>query len=523
MQNQTEKLQQQEALDAFYSRCMIDYEYFAKACLKIKTKSSGLQPLRFNRAQQYLHQTAEAMMKQYGMVRIIIVKARQQGLSTYVEGRAYWRTVHTPHFKTFILTHEAAATKNLFGMAKRFHAHCPPDLRPITKRSNAIELVFNEIDSEYAVGTAKTGDTGRSSTVQFFHGSEVAYWRCGDEISSGLMQGIPNESGTESYLESTACGAGGFFHNQWQNACNPGDKPPATWNGYWRVFIPWFWDPTYRRPCDDYFEMSLKEQELALQYGLDAEQINWRRLKIAEMKNDLAKFQRDYPANPSEAFNASLANVLIESDVVIKAMRAGREHTYEPMGRIILGVDVAREGNDDTCLVLRQGRVIVWYRRLSKSTTYEVAAAVLHAVRQYHVDHVVIDSTGGYGAGVYDVLMAQGLGRKLTGINFAQRAIDEIRYKNKRAEMYCCLRDWLNEGAAIPDKEELLIELCAITYKYEPGKDRLVLERKDEIKKRIGKSTDISDAAALTFCVNTFLQEQGAGDSFDPIDYFGVV
>ena len=512
--------QMQRDMDEFFVRCIVDYEYFARACLVIKTKTDGIQPLIFNRAQMYLHAVAEEMIRRYGKVRIIIVKARQQGLSTYVEGRGYWKTSQNSDIKAYILTHENDATKNLFDMTKRYHENCPAELKPLTKRSNARELIFHEINSEYAIGTAKTGDTGRSQCIQFLHGSEVAFWRSAEDIAGGLMEGVPEEPGTEIYLESTAYGAGGYFHSQWQSACYAEDEVGANWNGYWRVFIPWFWEDKYRMDPPASFELEDDEREIKNLYDLDDDQIYWRRRKIITLKGDLSKFQREYPANPAEAFNASLTNILISSKVVLSAMKAGRENIYEPMGRRVLGVDVAREGDDDTCLVLRQGRVILWYKRLTKLDTVEVANAVIHAMQSERVDHVCIDATGGYGAGVYDVLGAMGVGHKLTAVNFAQKAIDSERYKNRRAEMYYGLKLWLEAGAAIPDREELLTELCAITYKHDQTGDRLLLERKDEIKARIGKSTDISDAAALTFCVvSTAIHD--ARDSFDPMEMLG--
>lgn len=515
--------ERQHEIDVFCHKCMVDFPYFASHCLKIKTKSEGMKMLKFNRAQNFLNNVVDLMMATHGKVRIIIVKARQQGLSTWIGARGYWKAVHEHGTKVYILTHEVPATKNLFDMVKRYHDNCPPDLKPITQKSNAKELLFNEMESEYAVGTAKTGDTGRSQTMQFFHGSEVAFWKAADDIAGGCMQGVPEEPGTEMYLESTAYGAGGYFYSQWKNACYPADTPPATWNGYWRVFIPWYWEDKYRMELPEGFELTDDEREVVEAHGTDMEQMAWRRRKIAGMKNNLARFHQDYPADSTEAFNASLTNVLIEAHVVHTAMKNGREDKYEAFGRRILGVDVAREGDDDTCLVLRQGRVILWYERLSKMTTVQVAGLVRQRMSEHGVHHVCIDATGGYGAGVYDVLHAWGLGAKVTGVNFAERALDDRRYKNRRAEMYFLLKEWLEAGASVPDSDEFLEELCAITYKFDATNERLQLERKDEIKKRIGKSTDVSDAAALTFTMPSQSLSSVASDSFDPFTSFGAV
>ena len=261
----------QNEIDTFAVRCMNDFEYFSNTCLKIKPKVGGLQPFIFNKAQAYLDKVVNDMIAKYGKVRVIIVKGRQQGLSTWVEARGYWKVCHEPGTKAFILTHEGEATKNLFNMAKRYHDNAPVDIRPIMQKSNQTELVFNEMECEYAIGTAKTGDSGRSQTIQFFHGSEVAYWRAAKEIASGCMEGIPEEPGTESYLESTAAGFGGFFHSMWQNGIFPGEVPHNKWNGYVKVFVPWIWQPEYRREIleGESFERTEEEEKIVRLHGLD--------------------------------------------------------------------------------------------------------------------------------------------------------------------------------------------------------------------------------------------------------------
>lgn len=512
-----EQAAHQQEIDNFCVLCMGNYEYFAASCLKIKTKTQGLQPLVFNKAQKHLNAIVDECLEKYGKVRAIVVKGRQQGLSTWIEGRGYWCTIHNPGTKAFILTHEAEATKNLFNMAKRYHEHCPPELKPITKKSNSAELIFHEIDSEYAVGTAKTGDTGRSQTIQFFHGSEVAYWRAAKEISDGAMEGIPEEPGTEVYLESTAAGFGGYFHSMWQNACYVEEEPHANWNGYVRVFIPWYWEDGYTEPVSGSFELTEDEAKIVQTYGLTHGQIAWRRKKIASKEGNVAQFQREYPMTPEEAFNSSVVNVLIQSHDVVEARRKSKLDFYIPAGPIVMGVDVAREGDDATCFAIRQGRVAPWYKRFIHLDAMEVTARVIHAMRQWHVDYVCIDMTGGYGAGVYDRLVELGYGSKVLGVNFAEQAINKDKYKNKRAEIWVALRDWLKMGAQLPDKDEIQLDLCAVTYKFDSTGERLQLESKADMKKRGIKSPDIGDAFALTFArPNISVHDSASGESFEP-------
>ena len=118
----------------------------------------------------------------------------------------------------FILTHEQDATNNLFGMVERYHSHCPDLVKPVTGAANAKELSFAELESGYAVGTAGAKATGRSQTVQLFHGSECAFWPNAETHFAGVVQAIPDLPGTEIILKSTANGMGGEFHERWQQA-----------------------------------------------------------------------------------------------------------------------------------------------------------------------------------------------------------------------------------------------------------------------------------------------------------------
>jgi hypothetical protein len=271
-----------------------DFEFYAPRCLTIRTKSGEKKPFQLNSAQRYLHQRLEQQRKEKGLVRALQLKGRQQGVSTYAEGRFFWRVTHSRGVRAFILTHEQEATHNLFGMVQRYYDHCPPMLKPSIRASNAKELSFDRLDSEYKLGTAGTKGVGRSSTIQFFHGSEVAFWPHAETHLAGVLQAVPNEPGTEVLLESTANGVGGVFYELWQEASQSAGR-------YEAIFLPWFWQAEYRLPVSGEFERSAEEDELARLYQLDDAQLLWRREKIRELKSaDL--FRQEYPCTPEEAF-----------------------------------------------------------------------------------------------------------------------------------------------------------------------------------------------------------------------------
>src|SRR5689334_8037764 len=274
------------------ARMLADLAAYAAKCLMIRTKSGEVRPLAFNRAQRHIHEQLEAQRTETGKVRALILKGRQQGCSTYVGGRFFHRATHERGIRVFILTHEDAATQNLFEMVERFHEHCPADEKQSTGAANARELTFDALDSGYKIGTAGTKGVGRSSTIQLFHGSEVAFWPHAETHAAGILQAVPDIAGTEVILESTANGLGNFFHQTWRDA-ETGD------NDFVAIFVPWFWQDEYRRPLPRDFVPTEEEREYAGLHGLDAEQIAWRRTKIAELK-DPTLFRQEYPARSEE-------------------------------------------------------------------------------------------------------------------------------------------------------------------------------------------------------------------------------
>lgn len=482
-----------------------DFLHYAPRCLYIRTKSGGVTPFTLNKAQVYLHNIAERQLRQRGYVRIIVLKGRQQGISTYIGGRFYWRATHRRGVRVFILTHEAEATNNLFDMVDRYHSNCPVPLRPITEANNAKELSFSELDSGYKLGTAGTKGAGRSQTIQLFHGSEAGFWPHASTHLAGVMQAIPQGTlaeGTEVFLESTANGVGNTFHTLWQEA-ERGE------NEYEAVFLPWYWQPEYRMPVPEGFTADGAERELAELYGLDDEQLVWRRTKIGQLGGEVALFQQEYPCTAAEAFLASTDASFIPVRLVEKA-----RHTQidDLVGAPVLGVDVARYGDDSTAIVLRVGRRVPWIKRFQKKSTMEVVGIVVTLIRELGPRRVFVDVVG-VGAGVVDRLREMGFANIVVAVNSAEAPLNAERYLNKRAEMWGEMREWLADSPVdIPDSDTLQADLCGLQYSFD-SKGRYVLEKKEDARKRGIKSPDEADALALTFAETVPLYET---DSFEP-------
>jgi hypothetical protein len=195
----------------------------------------------------------------------------------------------------------------------------------------------------------------------------------------------------------------------------------------------------------------------------------------------------------------------IEPALVDAAMARPTDLSADRHAPLVMGVDVARFGDDRSVLVLRKGRdARSWaMEKHNGLDLMALASRVAERAAAERVRAVFVDETG-VGAGVVDRLRQLGV-PFVFGINFAGAAArfgaDGARplYANKRAEMWGSLRDWLAD-ASLPADPELRADLSAVEYGYN-GKGEIQLEKKEDMKKRGLASPDIGDALALTFAL----------------------
>jgi uncharacterized protein (DUF2147 family) len=483
-----------------------DFEFYASNCLFIRTKSDGIKPFTLNKAQRYIHERLEKQRREKGRVRAIILKGRQQGCSTYTEGRFMWRTTHSKGVKAFILTHEDDASKNLFAMAKRYYEHLPSPVKPVISNSNARELIFEKLDSGYSIGTAGNKAVGRSQTNQYFHGSEVAFWPNAAEHAKGILQTVPDADDTEVIYESTANGVGNFYHSQWKMA-------EAGLSDFEAIFVPWYWQDEYRKKLPESFEKTPDEEDLARFYDLDDEQVYWMRQKIAELstggRDGDSAFKQEYPMNAAEAFQVSGGDGLITAERVLKARKAD----VSPSGPLIVGVDPSR-GGDRFSTIKRCGRKAYDKKSWTGDQVDKLGKGVSKCkqildevcpVAKKKPDMMFIDAGGGIE--IVDRLHELGYEERVKAIYFGSSPLNDKKYKNKRGEMWGECNAWLsdeNVEVEVPDDDELQADLCASPYERD-SHDRIILWRKEKIKREYGFSPDDGDALALTWAepVNT--------------------
>ena len=320
-----------------------DFSSFAEEQIKIITKdaSQGFVPFRLNECQKRITETLNKQLEETGKVRAIILKARQQGISTYCAGRVFWKSYFSPHARSVVMAHDSATSDALFNMSKNLIKNMGGELAPEESKSNAKEIIikspaFGDRDAtaSYRLYTAGSPEAGRGTTPTIAHLSEVAFWQHDAKLLAGLFQGISQAAGTEVILESTANGAQGEFYRLWKGAV-------AGENEYVPIFLPWFITPEYRRSAPEGMELTVEEEKLQEKYDLDNDQLYWRRLKIAE--GGKLKFQQEYPATADEAFIVSGSNVFnVERLDSLIPRPYVRRSEWDPSSKML---DAHREGN----------------------------------------------------------------------------------------------------------------------------------------------------------------------------------
>ena len=378
---------------------------YIEQCLWIKNKSGQVQRLKLNPPQEKLYEAVRNLDRAGKPIRIIILKARQEGFSTLTEALIFHGAVTHRNREALIVAHREDATSNLFRMSKRYFDLLDEPMKPMLKASNARELVFenpskNPKEREKRPGlrsrircvTAGGKGIGRSDTLQYVHISEYAFWPDGAggkaETLLGILQAVPAEAGTMVVIESTANGYDDF-KSMW-------DRAVAGENDFTPLFFAWFENPEYRKIVPPGTEWTAEEKELQERYGLEDEQLSWRRWCIQNnCGGDVSKFHQEYPSNAEEAFLHSGEGVFDNEQV-----QARLERCTDPIarGRIedgrwiekeqgeiciyekpetgvpyVIGGDTAGEGSDwFTGIVINNvsGRIVATLRRQYSEPEY---------------------------------------------------------------------------------------------------------------------------------------------------------
>ncbi|HUS92166.1 MAG TPA: hypothetical protein VM695_09975 [Phycisphaerae bacterium] len=384
-------------------QCRKNFDRLARRWLTIRTPRGPMR-LRFKPAQLRLHRLVQKLVAEQKPVRVNILKARQEGMSTYCQALQFWICgVKQTHVSGLTVAHDVESVQTLLSMSRLFVDEVPDFLRPELKYNTKNHLEFSERRSDMRLATEKNAKAGRSRTLVFVHGSEVAFWGKASQTTTSLYQAVPLAPGTFIFQESTANGVGGHFYEHWRETQQRQDRGEET--EWVNLFISWLEEPTYQMrlydgEAEDFLE-SLNEEEQVLreEHGATVEQLKWRRRKIAgDLGGDVEKFHQEFPTFWEEAFISTgrpycNRHVLVgwrrEIEAgpqpmpyplvgVVSRIRAGREdvtpveavlHVYElpqPGVEYVVGADVAEgispnpNNTDPDWSVADVGRLDTW-------------------------------------------------------------------------------------------------------------------------------------------------------------------
>lgn len=284
----------------------------------IKTKSGEMIPLKLKKSQLKLHKILKDLWEGNKIIRIFVLKARQTGITTYIQALIYSIVSHTPNTNAIDIADDLDGSNYIFEMSKFYHEHLPGHLVTPTKKSNEKKMEFAGIASQVLVDTADNKNAGRKYTFRVAHLSEYAFYKDPGPLMVGLSQSVPSLPRTIIIKETTA--------NGFNSAKDEWDMIENGQSDYVGVFIAWYEEDDYMMKAEDNFLIgdeaygiiSKDEPSLAMRMereGVDIatirDRLAWRRWCIRNScgdgsdKDRVANFKQEYPSFPAEAFKAS--------------------------------------------------------------------------------------------------------------------------------------------------------------------------------------------------------------------------
>ena len=380
-------------------------ELLAGRLLKVRTRSGAMELLRANAVQR-------AFESRRGSGNVVL-KARQMGLTTWVAGQFFLRTITRRGTLTVQVAHTREAAEQIFGVVQRMYDGLPVELRegPLRRsRANAGQMVFGARESEFRVVSAGDENAGRGVTIQNLHCSEVSRWpNDAGAVLAGLRAALA--PGAQLCLESTACGAYGGFYEEWERAAE---------TGLVRHFFPWWLEPGYVGERAD--ELTDEELELRREHGLTRRQIGFRRglersyrgLRGQEFAEDAVSC---FKATGECCFDvAAVERRLGEVPEAVEARRGGALLVWLPAvpgKEYVVAVDTAGGGADGDfaavqvidlqtglqCAELRERLAPLELARVSAALAREYGGAMMAVERNNHGAGVLayLDATERYG------------------------------------------------------------------------------------------------------------------------------
>lgn len=305
-----------------YQETLFNPRWFMENMLKIVDKDSKLVDFKLNQEQATLLNHIEFCLANDLPVRIIVLKARQIGATTFFAGLGFWFTAMNINKMYGIVAHRLDSAESIFKKTKIFYNNLPTEIRPSTVQFSSETITFDKkdgtgINSQIKFATVNEG-VFRGQTLGYLHESECAFWEGNVQaIENSLAPTVALKPWTIVVKESTARGYN-HFKDDW-------DRAVKGISGFTPFFFGWHMHDEYRLPVPKDFVMTDRELQIKKAFNLDDEQVMWRRYQIeTHYKGNEIWFQQENPMTPQEAFIASGASVF-DSDSILEGYRLAKE------------------------------------------------------------------------------------------------------------------------------------------------------------------------------------------------------
>jgi hypothetical protein len=312
-------------LEDLRDRLLSDQRYYAENCLHIVNTEEQQVLLRAKPAQARYAAIIARQRAEGKPVRVIVLKARKEGISTWTQGELIHRVTTRQNHKALVVAHDGDTAKEIFEIGQTMYQQLPDEviagfhLKPeVVSTRKGQEIKFGEpspkrrmeghtgLNSSYYVDTANEYEAGRGFTYHSLHISELAFYKSAEKKLKALLNAVPDTPNTLIVIESTADGYN-LFRRYWVAAISGN-------NEFVPLFIPWWEEPDYRRPFANAEDRERFIAEIGtgeygddepalVEAGCSPEQLQWRRWAIQnKCHGDLRTFWQEYPATWEEAF-----------------------------------------------------------------------------------------------------------------------------------------------------------------------------------------------------------------------------
>lgn len=290
-----------------------DPRYYIENCLKVVC-AGQLVDFKLRYAQELVIRAIEERQRQGKPIRLLILKARREGISTLIQAIIYQRITTRKHRVGMVVAHEFTSAKEIFETARRFYTQFrKPTLRPMLRSLGSKQMVFDNpnandskrgLDSKLVVETAIDVQAGVGTEVNYLHLSEVSKYRDAETLCRNLLQCVNiKDPDTIVVKECTAEEPSGYFYDDVQRVLNKESD-------YTLVFLPFFIFEDYKIDPPAGWKPKQREERVRNKYkweekkiSLTDAQLYWRERKIEDdFKGDERGFFSQYPGSISEAF-----------------------------------------------------------------------------------------------------------------------------------------------------------------------------------------------------------------------------